>query len=290
VEATVVGVSTESATGAAGTIAFHSNREGRNRLYTIDVATRTLRPLTVGQDYHDQEPAWSPDCARLAYITTGFDRSTFDLAVLDPNSPHRPRRLTATPADEHHPTWSPQPSGGVLFSSEVEGAQAIYSIDVSDGRIERLTPPPRRRLMPSMSADGFSLAHVVGMADGLRLVIHDVRSGSDTLVSPAHYDAADPEWAPSGAQLAFSLSEDTEGSLAIVDVTDDALDAYEFEGYREVREPTWSPDGRWVVASARSSNDQAAWHLVLFDTVTRRASRLTTGARADRSPSWRRCP
>jgi dipeptidyl aminopeptidase/acylaminoacyl peptidase len=69
----------------------------RSQLYLLEVATRSLKPLTNDVRYRDEHPAWSPDGTKIAYTSlheTDADLSgAQELYVIDARSGAEPARL-----------------------------------------------------------------------------------------------------------------------------------------------------------------------------------------------------
>lgn len=104
-----------------GTIAFHSDREGRNRIFALDLPDGRVRRVTSGRDHHDEEPAWSPTGQQLAFVTTRFDATSYDVAVSDASG-GQVRRITAGPGVERAPAWAPD-AQSILFQGTDAGLQ-----------------------------------------------------------------------------------------------------------------------------------------------------------------------
>jgi Tol biopolymer transport system component len=269
-----------------GRLVFHSDREGRHRLFLLDQAGDVAR-LTDGADRHDEEAAVSPDGSRVAFSTTRFDHRTWDIAVWD-LATGSPRRVTSHIAFERQPAW--QPDGrALLFASEQDGTQAIFRVTIDDGRIERVSSGPNRALMPAVSPDGRSLAFVAGTRDGLRLFVQDLAAGPPRALTPPLETSATPRWSPDGRQIAFTrFATDGSSTVAIVSVATGEMRAYPIQGIAAVREPAWSPDGQWVAAAASSEiGERADWDLILLrPDAPAAAVRITHGPANDRAPAW----
>ena len=269
-----------------GRLVFHSDRDGRHRLFMLDQAGDVAR-LTDGRDHHDEEPAVSPDGTRIAFTTTRFDYRTWDIAVWD-LATASPRRVTSHIAFERQPAW--QPDGRtLLFASEQDGTQAVFRVSVDDGAIARVSSGPDRALMPAVSPDGRSLAYVAGTRDGLRLFVQDLAAGPPHAMTPPLETSATPRWSPDGRQIAFArFAPDGTSMVAIVTVATGEMRAFPIDGIAAVREPAWSPDGQWLAAAASSEvGEREDWDLILLRPDEPAAAvRVTHGPARDRAPAW----
>ena len=266
-----------------GSIVFHSDRDGRRRVYTLHLASGALRPLTAGGDHHDIEPAWSRDGRSLAFSTTAFDNRTYDLAVVA-DAGEAPRRVTAHLAEDGRPAWAAD-GRSLFFNSRREGTQAVFRTWLESGRVERVSPPGERALMPAAAPDGQRLAYVAASTAGLHAVVRDLDTGVTEWTSPA--EATDPRWSPDGARLAYVRAWPGGSALDVMTRATGALESMTVDGVAVLREPAWSPDGRWLAAAAAASpGADADWDLVVLDPVERTAARITAGVGNDRSPTW----
>jgi dipeptidyl aminopeptidase/acylaminoacyl peptidase len=138
-----------------GQIAFVSNRQNHSLIAVYDVAGERIRYVAPSGDF-SFAPRWSPDGSQLIFIRTGGARSHHELIP----RPSRPWSLWIADAasGEARELWH---SGGgvndslpifaeeslkfaaggrVLFNSEQEGRNHLYSISVHGGPPVLLTP------------------------------------------------------------------------------------------------------------------------------------------------------
>ncbi len=125
-------------------IAFSAMTGGRSDLFVYDLQAGTTRRLT-SDAFADMQPAWSPAGDRIAFVTDRFSTDLarlaagrFELALIDVAS-GRIEPLRAFDHGKHiNPQW--EPGGRTLyFLSDVTGVTNTYALDVSSGRIARLT-------------------------------------------------------------------------------------------------------------------------------------------------------
>ena len=130
-----------------GTLVFHSdlrapdNPDGRNHLFTIDLATRKVTQLTSGGNHHDQHPKWSPDGKRISFVSSR--NGSFDLYVMNADGTNV-TRVTDHKANDYDPIWMPD-GQSLIFSSEPTAAQRSVTACGSGKRVDRITHHLRLR-------------------------------------------------------------------------------------------------------------------------------------------------
>lgn len=144
----------------------------RRQLYLFDVEARKLEPLLGDRLNDDRQPAWSPDGARIAFVSERAqerDRTgTNDVLVVDARPGARPvKLLTAYAPNAQHLAWSPD---GRLVSY-LYGAHPKHYAYMQDqlavvpaaGGAPRLLTEKLDRMVsaPEFSADGASLSFLV---------------------------------------------------------------------------------------------------------------------------------
>jgi Tol biopolymer transport system component len=272
--------------GLSGHLTFHSDRDGRHKLFTVDLATSLVTQVTQGRDHHDEDATSSPDGTRIAFTTTRFDARTWDIAVASAAAVDV-RQVTSHLAFDRHAAWMPD-GQSLLFSSEQEGTQAVFRTWLDSGHTARVSPPPQRALMPAPSPDGARVAYVMGTADGFRLAVQDLATNAVRMVTPPEENAVEPRWSPDGKRLAYVRMLPSRSFIAILVLDSGTMSTLAVEGLDALREPAWSRDGKWLVAAGSpGSGGGEDWDLILLQPDPPGAAfRVTAGRNNDRAPEW----
>ena len=100
-------------------------------LYLYDIATKKAEKLTNNKDVNEEDAAWSPDGAWIAFVSnhdTDPDRSNnTDVFVVEPKAGSTPRKLTTWEGpDGGHLAWSPD-SRSIAYTQGAKLALLEYS-------------------------------------------------------------------------------------------------------------------------------------------------------------------
>jgi len=182
------------------------------------------------------------------------------LALLDPRS-GTVSPVAAALRDAIPVAWS-EPGHRLLYS-QIEGdLRQLYELDVERGEVRRLTRGPNAHSRGCVLPDGSivaSSAGVVASADGaLRIVSRIVRTRSGGAApEPLSEGPADhsPTCASDGSAVVW-VSRDAKGRESLVSRA--PLDA-EPRPIGPGRDPSFSPDGRWVIYATRM---QRRWRIL----------------------------
>lgn len=167
-------------------------------IWLVDVTGGKPRRFTTGPR-RDSTPRWSPDGARLAFVSEREAKKKSQLYVM-PARGGEPARLTDLRHGVSAPQWSPD-GARLAFVARVGGGPEPESEDE-----KAKSRPPRiiTTLKYRFNGEGFTYdrrAHVfVVEADG----------GEARQITDGDYDHGDPVWSPDGRWLAFASARHDE--------------------------------------------------------------------------------
>jgi TolB protein len=177
----------------------------------------------------------------------------------------------------------------ILFVSNRDGNDEIYSMYSDGSNVVRLTENNARDTHPVWSPDGTSIVFVSERSGNRDIwIMNDDGTGVRNLTADPSVDD-NPNWSPDASRIVFSSNR-----LGNVELFVTNADGSEISpGVRVTRLtdhfatdtwPAFSPDGRFIAFHAdRNSIFDDIY--VLFNT-TNDLTRVTTAGGADQSPSW----
>lgn len=285
--------------GLSGTLAFQSdvrtttNPNGRVKIYTIDLATGTVTPLTRDGDWSDEQPRWSPDGRTIAFKS---NRSgSYNLYLMDADGKNV-RRITDHAGNDFDPSWLPD-GQSLVFASDRDrgvGRLDLYRLWIADGAIERLTNYFNGyAFMPSVSSDGNWVAFVATtfpFDGGYTNQVHVLELAThQTWPFDITGNGCWPSWSPDGQSIAHVSLTQEPSSIQVVSSFGENPQPIPGEAGRWHYYPDWSPDNTLLaVSTSPQHHDGEDWDLAIIDPTRRMApQRLTTGAGNDRLPDWK---
>jgi len=145
---------TMGVTACGDGIAFSSNRDGDAEIYRADRDGSNVRRVTF-HDGIDVSPACSP-LGELAFVSS---RGGSPRLHLMPDGALHPVRPPQPDAPLQTPTWCPDPNRRVLAFTRVERASSVWTLDLDDGALTRVSPPGGSYQDPAFSPDCRALAY-----------------------------------------------------------------------------------------------------------------------------------
>lgn len=218
----------------------------------------------------------------IAYVHKGSGNSEIYLASTGGG---RPRNLTAHPAEDETPAWSPD-GKQLVFASTRAGSWDLFVLTLADGSVRQLTSGAAHEFDPAWSPDGSRIAYE-STADGA----HEVRfaesnAGGGTgkgVESTAAGFSGDPAWTSPSGDLVF---ESMRPGSAGFDLFETSLSGPASSVASEPNEdfhPAVSPDGS-TLAFERAIRGNYDLHLL--DRSSGAVSKLTGAKAEDAEPSW----
>ncbi len=170
--------------------------------------------------------------------------------------------LTAHPAEDSQPAWSPDGDRIAFFSDRDAEKLELYVMRIDDGSIERLTENTFYDSGASWSPDGLTIIftrYFPGTEDGAvpsrgEIVALEVATRAEVQLTDLGGYNGGPSFSPDGGQIAFHRSSDDGVELWLVNadgsdpraITDTFVDEYS---------PAWSPDGQWLAITSGTGHD-----------------------------------
>ena len=253
----------------AAKLAFIGERTGRKEVYTSDLFFGDVKQLTR-DNAQALTPRWSPDGSRIVY--TSYFRSGFpDIFQIDLKTYQR-STFVSFKGTNSGARFSPDGRQVAMVLSG-EGNAEIYVGNAQGKQIRRMTRTDAVEASPSFSPDGSRLVFTSDAAGGPQLYLMSVAGGGMQRI-PTNISGycAEPDWnRVDPNKIAFTIRIGRGYQVAVYDFAKRAstqASRAPFDGI----EPSWLPDGRHLVYTARDRNTS---RLCILDTETGRSTPLS---------------
>jgi len=239
------------------TLAFHSNRSGRQAIWIADADGKNPRMQFDGGELGTDPatPIWSQDSRSIAFAMRpagATDENESDIFLMRSDG-SEVQRLTNAPGDDSHPHWNA--AGTRIFFNSARATPDltadwsaqwidIYSMSADGSDVSRHTDCKAVCTYPVPSPDGRTIAHRKTLAtSGLSWAQEPIQRNSEVFVTKL------------------------DGSGSINVSKNPAYDGW----------PTWSPDGRWVIFTSNRGESPNVGQIFAIRPDGTGLSRLTSG-------------
>ncbi len=229
-------------------ICYGTSEGGRTQVWIQSLENRNeRRQLSPGPEAA-QQPKWSPRGDLIAFLQDVGGDENFQVYAVDPQG-GRIMDLTRCPGKLHENfSWS-WDGRRIAYVSNRDGQFDVYSSDIENGTVRRLTDHPSVHHSPEFSPDGSLISYCSNRAEH--------RSNWDTLVAAT--DGGDERL-----------------------ITDHDGEADEMSYYAG-QLPLWSPDGRRVLVA---SSIRGNYDIMAIDVVSRERTWLLQSPDDEMNARW----
>ncbi len=241
-------------------LVFIGERTGHQEIYTSDLFFGDMKQVT-----HDRAiamtPRWSPDGERVIY--TSFFKSGFpDIFQIDLGTYQR-TTFVSFKGTNSGARFSPDGRQVAMVLSG-EGEPEIYVSNAYGRGVSRRTHTDTTKASPCWSPDGSRL--IFAMEPGPQLYVMSASGGMPQRVTfeTSRY-CAEPDWSRTAPnKVVFTMVVGRNNQIGVLDLStrhSEQASHAPFDGM----EPSWLPDGRHVVYTARTPSSS---RVCILDTET----------------------
>ena len=245
---------------------YSSDRDGDTEVYRSLVDGR-IRQLTRN-DAEDDQPVWSPDGRRIAFVSTRDGNAEVFVMAADGSDVTQLTHTATTPdgagVRNDSPAWSPDGRTLAFVSNLDDPEGEVYRMAADGTQVQRLTTNPFvTDNAPTWSPDGrhivFSATPPADDADLYRMRPDGSRIRQ--LTDTPDVDESTPEYSPDGRTIAFSSFDLLAGErdLATMRATGGPARLLAGEPGRDDWYPRWTADGRQVAFWAYDGTRYTTW-------------------------------
>ena len=218
-------------------IAFYSNRDGVDEIYTSDQYGNNVLRLT-NDGFSDYYPSYNKQGSKVAFASF---RGNYDIWSVNADGTNQ-IQLTNVIGDDNYPSWSPDGTK-IAFSSFRDGNGEIYVMNADGTGQTRLTNNTSYDFYPTWSPDGSKIAFVATRDGNYEIYTMAANgTGQTRLTNNAAFDGG-PSWSPDGNKIAFQSYRDGNGEIYVMNTNGTIQTRITTNTFIDDT-PSWSPDSK----------------------------------------------
>ena len=264
--------------------------EAPKSIYLLSIETGEKRRVTTppqgtNGDYY---PAFSRDGKKLAFVRSTSFLAT-DLYTLSLRG-GEPKRLTSDNLLIQGLTWSVD-DREIIFASRRDGSISyLWRIPATGGTPERVNTVGGDMISPAISPHGNRLAYSQDLNDVNIWRFELGREPSPTELIASSFSDYAPDYSPDGRKIVFASTRSNSYGIWLCESDGTKPRLLYDGGPRVTGNPSWSPNGRWIVFMSRANESGKAGNpdIYILDTEGGQPRRFTNDDGEDVAPSWSR--
>ncbi|MBX9600099.1 MAG: hypothetical protein K2X35_03805 [Bryobacteraceae bacterium] len=266
-------------------IFFVSDRTGHKEIWRMNHDGSAQRQVTAMKSITFQ-PAVSRDGRWLAYTTLAGLKYEIRLQPADGGR----ARAVGHPrsALNHTPSFSPDGTR-LYFSASVEGWSNLFTLDLADGKLHRLTTARAVEVEPRPNPKAPETVVFTSGRSGRPQLYSMTGEGLDvSRVTTGVGQAVNPNWHPDGQHLAFAWTNGYEpGNFHVFIMDFRSRMVVQLTRGEEVSEnPVWASTGRHLAYAVRQRGTSQVWSMLADGSNQRQLTAFGSNSQ----PVWARIP
>jgi tricorn protease len=186
----------------------------RGDVFSLPIEKGPTRNLTNSSNAHDKWGRWSPDGAKIAYISDADGED--EVYLINQDGSGKPEQLThGFKGMLYAPEWAPDGKRIAFADKDAK----LYVLTIDDKKVVQVAQDPRGFLRDYVwSADGGHVAFTLGNSNDFRSVyIWSVADGQVHRVTSEFFDAEEPGWDPEGNYLDYISAREYQPQLSQIE-------------------------------------------------------------------------
>lgn len=257
-------------------IAFVSDRDGYDNLYTMDDEGNDVRQLTSFNESNSKWFLWSPNGKQIAVIS--HQSEDYEMYVMNADGSNLQLLTSFTNSGFAHIAWSPN-SKQIAFDSDHTGYDGLYVINADGSNLRQLASSDAnssnyQQWSPDWSPDSSQIAFV---DYEYRKTYVIKANGSNLRVLTSAAGGGGPDWSPDGSQIALFAESEQTGKVELYVIDTDGRNPRQLtfsEKDNNASYPVWSSNGEKIAYFLNTSQSN---NLFVIDANGRNLRQLTFG-------------
>lgn len=284
---TVVGslASTAEATfpGTNGRLAFtrYDGDGGNGQIYVMNADGSGLVKLSSSTAHDDQYPAWSPDHARIAFVSNRDGNDEIYVMNADGTSP---ARLTNDAAHDWYPVWSPDGTR-IAFTTDRDGNWEIYVMNADGSGPTNLTNDPSLDFHCAWSPDGSKIVFSSDRGGVPQIYTMSPDGTGVTDLTNDTIPSTQPSYSPDGSKIVYTASVGVGADFQIFVMNADGSGQQSLStGGHWDWFAAWSPDGTKIAFTTNRDGGNEEIYVMNADGTN--PVDVSNDAAPDFDPDW----
>jgi TolB protein len=166
------------------------SRDGNPEVYLKPLPGGGLTRLTNTARAGEASPAWSPDGARIVYVSDLAGAGSPQLYIMDRSG--NSQRLTSRGRENVSPDWGP--NGWIAYSSKRGGLYGIYIVNPATKEERTVSPADTHYEEPAWASDGRHIVCARREGRGSKIYLLDTMGDPPVCLTPNGGDWFSPAW------------------------------------------------------------------------------------------------